>query len=141
MDGRSNSDLNGILFTDTPWIISPHIWIQDLPDLYAEYWPDQRRLGRLHAMGYDAYQLIAGLFAANTGPMPIIEGATGRLLLDTDGRVRRQLAWAQFQRGEPIALPDVDINSGPIQDLGDIPDAEAPRAADDETWDVSGREL
>ncbi|MEM7433242.1 MAG: penicillin-binding protein activator [Pseudomonadota bacterium] len=141
MDGRSNSDLNGILFTDTPWVISPHVWIQDLPEMYAAYWPDQRRLGRLHAMGYDAYQLIAGLFAANSGPMPVIDGATGRLFLDMDGRVRRQLAWAQFQNGEPVALPDVDISGGPIPDLGDLPDAQAPQAADDEAWDVSGREL
>ncbi len=141
MDGRSNSDLNGILFADTPWIIAPHVWIEDLPALYAEYWPDQRRLGRLHAMGYDAYQLIAGLFAAQTGVMPVIDGATGRLMLDPDGRIRRDLAWAQFQGGSPVALPDVDIDGGPIPNLRDVPEREAPRAADDEMWDGQTREL
>ena len=117
MDGRSNADLNGIMFTDTPWIVSPQPWIEALPALYAGYWPDERRMGRLHAMGYDAYHLIAGLFAARSGPMPEIDGATGMLYLDSDGRVRRRLAWAQFQRGEPTPLPDVDLIDGPIQDL------------------------
>ena len=62
MDGRSDSDLNGVMFADTPWIIGPQSWLAELPDLYAEYWPKERRLGRLHAMGYDAYLLINELF-------------------------------------------------------------------------------
>ena len=92
MDGRSNSDLNGIMFADTPWIIAPQNWIRHLPDLYKEYWPEERRLGRLHAMGYDAYQLIASLYSAGTGTMDEIDGATGKLKLDYDGRIRRDLA-------------------------------------------------
>jgi hypothetical protein len=36
-----------------------------------------------------------------------IVGATGRLYLDLDGRIHRKLAWAQFERGEPVALPYV----------------------------------
>jgi len=119
LDGRSNSALNGIMFADTPWIISPYSWIEHLPALFQEYFPDERRLGRLHAMGYDAYQLIAALFAARTGDMQEIDGATGTLYLDADGRVRRRLAWAQFQSGEPVALPDAEIIGGPIQDISD----------------------
>ncbi|MFQ5982860.1 MAG: penicillin-binding protein activator, partial [Woeseiaceae bacterium] len=37
MDGRSNADLNGLMFADTPWIISPQPWIADLPGLYGKY--------------------------------------------------------------------------------------------------------
>ena len=90
LDGRSNSDLNGIMFADIPWIIAPQSWIENLPPLYNEYWPGERRLGRLHAMGYDAYQLIAALFAARTGPMQEIDGATGKLYLDPECRVGRK---------------------------------------------------
>jgi outer membrane PBP1 activator LpoA protein len=117
MDGRSNADLNDIMFADTPWIVAPQPWIEQLPTLYAEYWPDERRLGRLHAMGYDAYSLIGSLFAARSGPIQEIDGATGVLYLDTDGRIRRKLAWAQFQRGEPMAMPDIEPTGGPIQDI------------------------
>ena len=109
MDGRSNADLNGLMFADTPWVISPQAWIADLPGLYADYWPAERRLGRLHAMGYDAYHLVAELFDLENdtfrGRMDELNGATGRLYLDEDGRVHRRLAWAQFQGGEPVALP------------------------------------
>ena len=141
LDGRSNSDLNGIMFTDTPWVISPHSWIEHLPAIYEEYFPDERRLARLHAMGYDAYQLIAGLYAARTGAMQEIQGATGRLYLDVDGRVRRRLAWAQFQRGEPIAMPDIELPGGPIQDISDDAKLLEPEIADDESWFEQTREL
>ena len=117
MDGRSNADLNDIMFADTPWIVAPQPWIEQLPTLYAEYWPDERRLGRLHAMGYDAYSLIGNLFAARSGRMTEIDGATGALYLDTDGRIRRKLAWAQFHRGESVALPDIEPEGGPIQGI------------------------
>jgi len=141
MDGRSNADLNGIMFADIPWIIAPQLWIANLPPLYGEYWPDERRLGRLHAMGYDAYQLIAALFAARTGPMQEIDGATGKLYLDYDGRVRRRLAWAQFQGGEPVALPETEDVGGPIQDVSEDAELLLPDAADDESWYDATREL
>jgi hypothetical protein len=141
LDGRSNSDLNGIMFADTPWIIAPQSWIRNLPPLYNEYWPAERRLGRLHAMGYDAYQLIAALFAARTGPMQEIDGATGKLYLDADGRVRRKLAWAQFQSGEAVALPEIERTGGPILDSSDDAELMRPDAADEEAWPEPIREL
>jgi outer membrane PBP1 activator LpoA protein len=119
MDGRSNADLNGLMFADTPWVVSPHAWIADLPGLYSEYWPAERRLGRLHAMGYDAYHLVAQLFGSRTTPMDEMDGATGRLYLDSDGRVHRRLAWAQFQRGEPVALPQISEFEIVLQELRD----------------------
>ncbi len=141
LDGRSNSDLNGIMFADTPWVISPHIWIEHLPPLYKEYWPSERRLGRLHALGYDAYQLIAALSTARTGSMQEIDGATGKLYLDESNRIRRRLAWAQFQKGEPVAMPDMDDLGGPIQDISDEAEHLLPELADDELWFEQTREL
>jgi outer membrane PBP1 activator LpoA protein len=140
-DGRSNSDLNGIMFADTPWIIAPQSWIEHLPPVFARNFPDERRLGRLHAMGYDAYQLIAALYAARTGDMPELDGATGKLYLDADGRVRRRLAWAQFRNGEPTALPDAEKRGGPVRDLGDAAELLPPEIADDESWFEQQQEL
>ncbi|RLA27468.1 MAG: hypothetical protein DRR15_18505, partial [Gammaproteobacteria bacterium] len=108
LDGRSNSDLNGVMFADAPWVIAPPAWIADYPQIYNEFWPAEKRLARLHAMGYDAYHLVGGLFSAKDGPMDEIIGATGRLYLEADGRVHRKLAWAQFERGVPVALPEID---------------------------------
>ncbi|HEX5787023.1 MAG TPA: penicillin-binding protein activator, partial [Woeseiaceae bacterium] len=108
MDGRSDSDLNGVMFADAPWVVDPQPWISSLPPLFEEHWPEHRRLARLHAMGYDAYHLIGALFAAQGDTFREIDGATGRLYLDDAGRVHRYLAWARFERGEPVPLPDPD---------------------------------
>lgn len=116
MDGRSNSDLNGVMFADTPWIIAPQPWIAQLPELYSEFWPTERRLGRLHAMGYDAYLLLGELYTAGSDQMATVNGATGRLYLDEIGRVHRELPWAEFQRGVPVALPDSNSPQTPFGD-------------------------
>ncbi len=127
MDGRSNSDLNGLMFADTPWVISPHAWMAELPELYNDYWPAERRLARLHAMGYDAYHLVAKLFGSRTGPMDEIDGATGRLYLTADGRVHRRLSWAQFQRGEPVALPAISEFDIALQEIDSEPEDNSER--------------
>ena len=137
MDGRSNADLNGIMFNDTPWLIDPQPWIKYLPNTYAQYWPEERRLGRLHAMGFDAYNLIASLYASRGGEMQELDGATGELFLDQQGRVHRRLAWAQFQGGEAVALPKQEKIGGPIQDITDDGALIAPDVADDAPWNSS----
>ena len=141
LDDRSNSDLNGIMFADTPWTIDPQPWIAELSREFAEYWPAERRLARLHAMGYDAYNLIAALFASRGGTMVELDGATGTLFLDAGGRVHRRLAWAQFQQGQVVALPRKDSAGGPIQDISIEGDTIAPDAADDAPWDLLPDEL
>jgi hypothetical protein len=141
MDGRSNADLNGIMFADTPWVIDPQPWIENLPGQFAAFWPEERRLTRLHAMGYDAYNLIASLYGARGGNMTEVNGATGQLFLDASGRVHRRLAWAQFQGGEAVALPRHEETGGPIEDLSEAGEIQTPDAADDAPWDRAGVEL
>jgi outer membrane PBP1 activator LpoA protein len=141
LDGRSNADMNGIMFADTPWVVDPQPWIAHLPGQFAEYWPEERRLARLHAMGYDAYNLIASLYAVRGGTMDELDGATGSLFLDVNGRVHRRLAWAQFQRGEVVALPDQLDVGGPIQDLSGDGKIIEPDGADESPWDVELQEL
>jgi outer membrane PBP1 activator LpoA protein len=57
-------------------------------------------------MGFDAYELIAPLYA-NDGTAWSVRGLSGDLSLDAQGRVRRVLPLAQFRNGRPVAL-DVD---------------------------------
>ena len=108
MDGRSDSDLSGVRFADTPWLVAPQGRIAGLPQRYRELWPQQRRLARLHAMGFDAYHLVAPLFAIERTPFAAIDGATGQLVLDADGRIHRRLAWAEFRDGDIIPLPPAE---------------------------------
>ena len=141
MDGRSNADLNDLMFADAPWVIDPQPWIENLPQQYAEFWPDDRPLTRLHAMGYDAYNLIAALYSSRGQSIADFDGATGRLSLDAAGKVRRQLAWAQFQNDTIVALPGKESFGGPIQDRTDDSELVRPRDADDAPWDATRQEL
>jgi outer membrane PBP1 activator LpoA protein len=141
LDGRSNADLNGIMFADTPWVVDPQPWIESLPALFNEHWPEQRRLARLHAMGYDAYNLIASLYTVRGGSMVEIDGATGELFLDAGGRVHRRLAWAQFQRGEVVPLPPPETPGGPIEDITDDSRPIESDAADEAPWEEQTRNV
>jgi outer membrane PBP1 activator LpoA protein len=141
LDGRSNADMNGIMFADTPWVIDPQPWIEHLPGEFEKYWPEERRLARLHAMGYDAYNLIASLYSARGGNMAEIDGATGELYLDMNGRIHRRLAWAQFQRGEAVALPSPEETGGPIENISDDGAVVDPNAADEAPWNRRVEEL
>lgn len=135
LDGRSNADLNGVMFTDTPWVIDPQPWIAALPEAYGRYWPEERRLARLHAMGYDAYNLISALYSAHGGAMPEIDGASGRLYLDGAGRIHRRMSWAQFQRGETVPLPHLDAVGGPIRKMEEDAEASDSEDTDDLLWE------
>jgi len=112
-DGRSNTDLNGVGFADTAWTIDPQSGLATLPETFSQYWPDQQTLllSRLHAMGYDAYLLANALY--NGGSLPATRGSTGLLYMDDNGRVRRQLPWAQFENGSPRAKP-ADGQADPV---------------------------
>lgn len=118
MDGRSDADLNGVRFADAPWIIAPPVWISHLPPMFATYFPEEKRLARLHAMGYDAYRLTGSLFAYQNALETTFDGATGELYVDADGRVHRRLAWAEFEGGVPVALPDPARGGVETEDAG-----------------------
>ena len=119
MDGRSDTDLNGLMFADAPWVIAPAGSFATLPDFYLSSWPEARRQSRLHAMGFDAYQLAPLLYDRSIGDIPELDGATGRLYLDATGRVHRRLAWARFSRGKPLPLPSFEELRLPAEDEDD----------------------
>lgn len=108
LDGRSDNDLNGLMFADAPWVIAPAGTFAALPAFYLASWPETQRQSRLQAMGFDAYQLAPLLYDSSIGELPELAGATGRLYLDVTGRVHRRLAWARFSRGKPVALPSTE---------------------------------
>ena len=92
-------------------------------------------------MGYDAYHLVAPLFAARNGTMPEIDGATGILYLDASGRVHRRLAWAEFRRGEPVPLPEPGDPGRPLRTIDEDGIPLPGDTADDQTWYEDTREL
>jgi outer membrane PBP1 activator LpoA protein len=103
-DAQANSDLEGVIFPDMPWVISPDAVSTQLRDALMRYWPVRARgRGRLYAFGFDAYRLIPLLKAGKIGSEHAIPGMTGLLSIDDRGRVHRQLDWARVTNG--VAAP------------------------------------
>jgi outer membrane PBP1 activator LpoA protein len=103
-DPHANQDLEGLIFPDMPWMLgTPQAEV--VRTAAQQAWPTggAKIRNRLFAFGYDAYKLALGLRAA-TG-MVSIEGLTGRLTLDSEHRVHRDLSWLQVHNGEARLLP------------------------------------
>ena len=100
----SDVDLDGILFPDSPWLLSPDAAALDLKSTLASFWPQRvAQWPRLFAMGFDAYRLIPLLYGPTAG-FSAVPAMSGELSLDDMGRVHRRLPLAQFRDGRPLIL-------------------------------------
>ncbi len=98
-----DNDLNGVIFTDAPMLLTPSDRGASLRRELATYWPQRTGLVRFYAMGYDAFQLVGSLYTGNASVWPV-PGMSGSLSLDAQGRIHRQLSLGQFRNGRPVAL-------------------------------------
>ena len=104
--GQGNIDLDGVIFPDMPWVLDPYGPPAAARESVERAWPGRSgQLGRLHAFGYDAFRMIGELRRLREGGRTPLPGLTGRLSVDTNGRVRRELDWAQVVNGRPNLLP------------------------------------
>ena len=104
-DTRANSDLEGVMFPDMPWVISPDGASSQLRQALTTYWPARARgRGRLYAFGFDAYRLVPLLKAGRSGREHAVPGMTGLLSVDEQGRVHRELEWARISEGRASPL-------------------------------------
>jgi outer membrane PBP1 activator LpoA protein len=102
--GRTNaardSDLDHIVFCDAPWMLDKaYLGTLSMNALQAAWQSFSGSYLRLFAMGMDAYHLA---FRLKTLDMSPYDGATGKLSLVTDNRIKRNLACAQFKDGLPV---------------------------------------
>ncbi|QEM81337.1 penicillin-binding protein activator [Halomonas binhaiensis] len=102
-------DLDGVQFLDIPWQI-PDAAVggaEALP-FYASYQQlrseDNPGTFRLKAMGVDAYELARRLPQYEAIPQTRMQGATGMLGGNGDGRIYRELPWAVFVNGVPAPI-------------------------------------
>lgn len=101
----ANADLEGVIFPDMPWVISPDAVSTQLRNALSEYWPLRARgRGRLYAFGFDAYRLIPLLKAGQFGREHAIPGMTGLLSVDESGTIHRDLDWARVSNGKAAPL-------------------------------------
>jgi len=96
-------DLNGIIFCETPWVLGTVD--SDLQKTVEKLWPDSaQRLGRLYAMGIDAFRLYPRVRQLSLLETARLFGATGTLSVLPDGKVSRALNWAQIRSGRIVAI-------------------------------------
>ncbi|ONF42655.1 penicillin-binding protein activator [Marinobacter lutaoensis] len=95
-------DLNGVTFTDIPWVLAEQDALRRQAQAHLSGTHGQ--LGRLFAMGADAWQLSKRLPLLRQVDGAAIDGQTGRLTMTPDGRVHREQLWARFENGRPKLL-------------------------------------
>jgi len=90
-DPAADIDLNGIHFSETPWILQ-------LANKHATH-NNSRYFSRLYAVGRDAWLLATQIDQLRANPQISTTGATGELNLLIDQRIYRHPVWAEFRNG------------------------------------------
>ncbi|SDI43381.1 hypothetical protein SAMN05216272_10965 [Pseudomonas panipatensis] len=102
-----DQDLNGIRFCETPWLLQTN---NPLRQQVVAQWPQAASsLGRLYAMGADAYRLAPRLPELKAVPSMQLDGLTGSLSLAPNQRIERHLPWAEFRNGQVQPLENSGI--------------------------------
>ncbi len=99
-DPTSNEDMEGLIFPDMPWMLGSDL-AESVRAAAREAWPTGGpRRNRFFAFGFDAFRLATAIRGAGGNSAAVnVDGLTGRLTLDGERRVQRQLAWAQLHNG------------------------------------------
>lgn len=92
-----DSDLNGVLFTDVPWLMSNDNSVQQA---IISQWPQAKTsFARLYALGADTWSLLLRLSELKALPSSRIEGLSGELSINGRQQITRKLPWATFDKG------------------------------------------
>ncbi|AOY90256.1 LppC family lipoprotein [Marinobacter salinus] len=103
-DPSRDRDLNDVIFTDIPWVIGKPSELRTQSTRYLS--GTRGQLGRLFAMGADAWQLSKRLPLLKQVNTASLTGETGVLTMTPEGSIHRQQMWAQFRNGIPEILPE-----------------------------------
>ncbi|MEX0449424.1 penicillin-binding protein activator [Spiribacter sp. 221] len=108
----ADNDLSGVILTRMPWLLdgAPNDAGAGAREQLREADPEADP-GQLVALGVDSYRLQRALDALARSPELHFPGVTGRLSLDREGVIRRQLMPARITSGglEPLQPAQSDI--------------------------------
>lgn len=105
-DPMANEDMQGLMFPDMPWMLGGEP-ADSVRASARDAWPTGGpRRNRFFAFGYDAYKIATNLRGSKQNSLTL-DGLTGKLTLDPERRVQRELVWAQMQNGQakPLTPP------------------------------------
>ena len=93
-------DFEGLIFPITPLELDPAFFLGEAgPSIQSRYGAGTK----LFALGMDAFTLASLLCCGTMQLPPDLAGATGRLVVEPSGVIRRKPAWAHYQGG--VAKP------------------------------------
>lgn len=106
---NANQDLNGIIFTDAPWILANYDPLKSITA--SSLRPAQGPVQRFRAMGIDSFRLYSRLQQFDEEDITSLRGATGILSMDNNGRIHRRLEVARFVDGKATLQESPDAAS------------------------------
>ncbi|WP_427979950.1 penicillin-binding protein activator [Agarivorans sp.] len=101
-DETSENELEGLYVSEMPWILEQ----QSVNAIrHQQLWPSSSDTQkRLYGLGYDAFQLIHQLAQMRGYSDYQLNGLTGKLSVNQQGVISRQLTWTQFHNGQLLPL-------------------------------------
>lgn len=103
-DTRLNSDLNGVIFCDAPWNLGMNDVDTNLRTQLNNSDQNANSSDKYYALGIDAYRIATQLNRLSQSSQQTLSGATGKLYLNDQHRIVRQLPCARFQSGAPVLI-------------------------------------
>ena len=100
-DSANDLDLNGVKFFDMPWLIENSDSMELKKRKLESTHETPSNLERIFAMGIDVYNLISRVTILRDVPEARHHGVTSVLRMDSQRRILRDPAWAEFLDGEP----------------------------------------
>lgn len=97
-NSSSIDDLQGLTFTQIPWLLNSTQQNKGLTKLSNKLWPKRTdSLSRIFAMGFDSYNILSKAFYMKQLPYLRHFGQTGMLTLSDDNILTRSLIWGRYQ--------------------------------------------
>lgn len=97
-NSSSTNDLQGLTFTQIPWLLTSTQQNKNLAMLSHKLWPKRTdSLSRIFAMGYDSYNLLNKTTLMQQAPYIRHFGQTGILKLNSNNILTRSLIWGRYQ--------------------------------------------
>ncbi len=104
-DGNKDRDINGVRFTDMPWVLSASSTMhQQINQELVNSKPYQR----MYALGVDSYQLHPRLRQLEELTNSRVYGQTGTLKLNDKNEIEREMLYAQIKNSRAKIIPLVD---------------------------------
>ena len=105
IDRTDKGDLDGLYFTELPWMLDGQIQQHNLRQQYESLWPENADISqRLFAMAFDAASMLGDVKQLSMVQGKRFSGISGQLSIASNGYVTRTLDWAQYKNKQIIAV-------------------------------------